>query len=245
MDVWVVAGAAVATSILSAIAGLGGGVILLAVIAQFFPTTVAIPIHGGIQLVANASRAISLRREVAWKAAGWAALPLLPASLLGAAMATAVPEHATRLVLGLFLLVLVWRPGWLRFQPADGLTNGELVGVGAVSGFLNTTVGASGPFTSPFFRAVTATHVAFVATAAASQVAAHASKLIAYGLTGFAPRDHLAIIVAGAGGAIVGTTIGTRLLGKVDDDALGVVFRTVLTLLAVRLVVQAAWRLAS
>lgn len=242
MDLWIIAAAAVATSVLSAIAGLGGGVILLAVIAQFFPTTVAIPIHGGIQLVANASRAASLRRDVDWKAAGWAALPLLPASLLGAAAATGVPEDATRLILGLFLLVLVWRPGWLRFEPAGGLSNRGLLGVGAVSGFLNSTVGASGPFTSPFFRAVTATHVAFVATAAASQVAAHASKLVAYGLTGFAPRDHLAVIGAGAVGAVTGTILGTRLLGRVDEALLGVVFRTVLTLLAMRLVVQSVWR---
>lgn len=245
MELWVIVAAAVATSILSAIAGLGGGVILLAVIAQFFPTATAIPVHGGIQLVANASRASSLRRDVAWSAAGVAALPLLPASLLGAAVATAVPEDATRLVLGVFLVILVWRPNWLRFEPSAGLSNRGLVGVGAVSGFLNSTVGASGPFTSPFFRAVTSTHVAFVATAAASQVAAHASKLVAYGLNGFAPRDHLSVMVGGAIGAIVGTTIGTRLLGKADDVLLGRVFRTVLTVLALRLVVQAGWRLST
>lgn len=236
MEIWVIAGAAVATSILSAIAGLGGGVILLAVLAQVFPTPVAIPIHGAIQLVANGSRAVALRRDIAWGVVLRAAAPLLPASILGAALVTAVPQDATRLVLGLFLLVLVWRPNWLRFEPSGGLSTRGLLGVGAASGFLNTTVGASGPFTSPFFRAVTAGHVAFVATAAASQIAAHTSKLIAYGLTGFAPGDHVGVIVAGVAGAVVGTTIGTRLLGRVDDARLGQVFRLVLTLLAVRLV---------
>ncbi len=228
------------TSILSAIAGLGGGVILLAVIAQFFAPTVAIPIQGGIQLIANGSRAFSLRRDIAWSAAGWSALALLPASFLGAAVATAVPADATRLALGVFLLVVVWRPGWLRFEPSGGLSSRTLVGVGAVSGFLNSTVGASGPFTSPFFRAATASHVAFVATAAASQIAAHASKLVAYGLAGFTIADYFDAIAVGAGGAVVGTLIGTRLLGRVDEALLARIFRTVLTLLALRLVVRGA-----
>jgi uncharacterized membrane protein YfcA len=236
MDVWIlIAGVAVLTSVLSAVAGLGGGVILLAVLAQFFPPVVAIPIHGAIQFVSNGSRALSLRPHIAWPVVGWSVLPLLPASLIGAALTTAVPETATRAVLGLFLLILVWRPQWLRFEPAGGLSNSGLVGVGAVSGFLNTTVGASGPFTSPFLRAVTAGHMAFVATAATAQIAAHGSKLVAYGLNGANAFDHLLVIVGGASGAVLGTLIGTRVLGSVDDRLLGRVFTAVLTVLALRL----------
>ncbi len=236
--VWVVGGAAVITSILSAVAGLGGGVILLAVIAQFFAPTVAIPVHGGIQLVSNSSRAISLRRAISWDVVGWTILPMLPASVLGSLVATSLPATTARVIMGVFLLVLAWRPGWLRFSPERGIGRRGLLGVGAASGFLNTTFGASGPMTSPFLRAATAGHTAFVATAAATQIAAHASKLAAYRLTGFSLLDHVDVVIAGSVGAIVGTLIGTRLLGNINEELLGRLFQIVITVLALRLISQ-------
>ena len=234
-----IAVAAVGTSVLSAVAGLGGGIILLTVLAQFFAPVVAIPIHGGIQLVSNGSRAAMLRRQINWSAVGRASILLLPASLLGVLVATSIPEDATRLVLGAFVLVVAWRPSLLRWKGSGELPQSALIGVGGVSGFLNSTVGASGPFTSPFFKAVTVSHVAFVATAASSQVFAHLSKLIAFGLDGFAFTEHLDVITVGAIGVTIGSRIGTRLMGRADEAQLALLFRIVLTALAIRLVLRA------
>ena len=238
MELLVIGIAAVATSVLSALAGLGGGIILLAVVAQFFVPAVAIPIHGGIQLVSNGSRAAILRKDIAWRSVGLSALLLFPASLVGVALATSVPAAATRLTIGIFVLIVAWRPGVLKRQQADGLSDRTLVGVGAVSGFLNTTVGASGPVTSPFFKAVTASHTAFVATAGAAQVLAHLSKIVAFSLDDFSITDHILVIAIGAVGVTVGSWIGTRLLGRVSEEGLDLLFKVVLTALAVRLIGQ-------
>lgn len=239
MEVVIVGLAALLTSVLSAVAGLGGGVVLLAVIAQFHAPVVAIPIQGGIQLVSNSSRAAMLRRHINWDAVGRSAVLVLPASLLGVLLATSVPEDGTRLVLGVFVLVVAWRPGLLRWRGRDDLPPNALVGVGAVSGLLNTTVGASGPMTSPFFRAVTATHVAFVATAGTAQVIAHLSKLLAFGLDGFSFADHLDLMVVGACGVVVGSALGTRLVHGIDESRLAMLFKVVLTALGLRLVLRA------
>lgn len=238
MDVLVIGIAALATSVLSAIAGLGGGIILLAVIAQFFAPTVAIPIQGAVQFVSNGSRAVIVRHDIAWPAVGWSSLLILPASLVGVHVATSIPEDATRLVLATFVLVVAWRPSLVRWRGGRPLPDRAMIGVGAASGFLNSTVGASGPVTSPFFKAVTATHVAFVATAAASQVIAHTAKLISFSVDGFSLRDHAVVIAVGAGGVVVGSWIGTRLLGRTSERHLDVVFRVVLTALAARLLIQ-------
>lgn len=239
MELIVIGLAAFATSILSAIAGLGGGIILLVAIVQFFAPTVAIPVHGGIQLVSNGSRAAILRKDIAWRAVGWSLVLLFPASLVGVAVATALPEQVIRLAIGVFVLIVAWRPGLLKWRGADGLPERALVGVGAVSGFLNTTVGASGPVTSPFFKAVTASHTAFVASAAAAQVFAHISKLVAFTIDDFAVTDHLAVIGVGAVGVTAGSWVGTRFLNKVSEQRLNLVFKVVLTALAIRLVGQA------
>ncbi len=230
--------AAFGTSILSAMAGLGGGIILLVAIVQFFAPATAIPIHGGIQLVSNGSRAMILRDQIAWRPVVLSALLLFPASLLGVALAASVPEQITRLMIGVFVLVVAWRPALLKRRGDGGLPDRALVGLGAVSGFLNTTVGASGPVTSPFYKVVTASHTAFVATAATAQVFAHASKITAFSLDDFVIADHIVVIAIGAVGVTAGSWVGTRLLGRVSDTRLDLLFKVVLTGLAVRLIGQ-------
>ena len=238
MELIIIGVVAVATSVLSALAGLGGGVILLVVLLQFFAPTTAIPIHGGIQLVSNGSRAAFLRENINWRAVGWSSLLLFPASMLGVAVATSMPERTTRLIIGVFVLVVAWRPGLLKWRGADTLPDQAMVGIGAASGFLNTTIGVSGPMTSPFFKAVTASHTAYVATAGASQVVAHLSKVAAYALDDFVISDHAAVIAAGAVGVVAGSWIGTRLLGRVGEQHLNLLFKGVLTVMAIRLIGQ-------
>ncbi len=227
--------AAFATSVLSAVAGLGGGIILLATLAQFFAPTVAIPIHGGIQMASNSSRAVILRRDIRWPPVLWGSALLLPASIAGVAVATSVPESLLRAAMGAFVLVVVWRPSLLKWRGSQRLPDRAMLGVGAASGFLSATVGASGPVTSPFYKAVTASHVSFVATAAATQVIAHASKLTAFAMAEFDVAAHLDVIGVG----VVGVVVGTRLLGRVADVHLDRLFRVVLTVLGLRLIIQA------
>ncbi len=243
VELVVVGVAALLTSILSAVAGLGGGVILLLVIAQFVAPTTAIPIQGAIQLVSNGSRAAILRRSITWPVVGWSSVLLLPGSLLGVALATSIPEDAVRVALAGFVLVLAWRPQWLKLTPGTRVAEHSgpmLLGLGAATGLLNSTVGASGPVTSPFFKAVTATHVAFVATAAATQVAAHTAKLVAFTTGGWNIADHLSIIGVGIAGVVVGSWVGTRLMGRLSTKHLDAVFKLVLTSLAIRLLITAA-----
>ena len=243
MEVVVVGVAALLTSILSAVAGLGGGMILLLVIAQFVAPTVAIPIQGAIQLVSNGSRATLLRRQISWPVVGWASIFLFPASLLGVAVATSLPEDVVRLGLAAFVLVLAWRPALLKASNTQQRTpreaRGMLLGVGAASGFLNATVGASGPITSPFLKAVTVSHKAFVASAATTQILAHISKLIGFSAQGWSIADHRDMIVVGIIGVLVGSWIGTRLLDRVSEAGLDLLFKVVLTVLATRLIFTA------
>ena len=240
LEVVVVGIAALLTSILSAVAGLGGGVILLLVIAQFVSPTAAIPAQGAIQLVSNISRGALLRRDVSWPVVGWSSVLVVPASFLGVAVATSLPEDILRLALAGFVLVLAWRPQLLKASAAMSLQPHEarpmLFGVGALTGFLSTTIGASGPVTSPFLKAVTASHKAFVATAATTKVFANMSKLVAFSSQGWSITDNSAMIVVGIVGVLIGTWIGTRILDKVSERRLDLAFKVVLTLLACRVI---------
>ena len=57
---------ALATSALTAAAGIGGGLVLISVMASFLPPIVVIPIHGVVQLLSNSSRGLLLVRHVVW-----------------------------------------------------------------------------------------------------------------------------------------------------------------------------------
>jgi len=103
-----VSGLLVATSFLTAAItatfGLGGGMILLAVLLAFMNPAMAIPVHGVLQAGANAARAWLMRRDVLRDVFLW----FLPGSLVGVALASVVvvelPARWLTLALAAFIL---------------------------------------------------------------------------------------------------------------------------------------------
>ena len=51
-------------SIIAAVAGLGGGILLLSVLLQFLDPMDAIPVHALIQVASNSSRAVMRRKHI-------------------------------------------------------------------------------------------------------------------------------------------------------------------------------------
>ena len=70
------------TSMLSASMGIGGGTILLAVMAQVVPVKAIIPVHGMVQLGSNVGRALVLLPNVRWLYLFWFLL-VFPIPLIG------------------------------------------------------------------------------------------------------------------------------------------------------------------
>lgn len=227
--------AALATAALTAVAGAGGGMILLIVILQFVDPLIAVPVHGAIQLFGNGTRAITLRRDVDRSLMLPYLVPLVPFMVIGYLIADAVPRSGGRTLIGIFALIGVWWPAataWLAPEPGRGSRFGI---VGVVSGVLNPTVGAAGPLIAPAFRTATRDHVAFVGTFAVSQVMSHVTKVVVFVVAGFAWREHLDLIAVGAVGVIVGTRLGARWLHRLDPVMLDRLFKVVVTVGAARL----------
>lgn len=242
-DVAVLVTLAVATSILSAMVGMAGGAVLLTVMLLYLDPLVAIPLHAATQLLANGSRAFIQREEVRWNVVGWYALPLLPAAALGLPLARAIPADTAKLAIGLFVLVATWAPHVFTFgaKPRpDGRARGAIawrfVALGGVSGFLGPSIGVTGPLQAPFFLALGFPRQALIGTFAASQVFFHLSKIVQFGAGGFAFGEHLGLLAGLCAAALLGTWIGSRLLGRVSERVFRALFQSVLTLVALRLV---------
>ncbi len=231
--------AAVLTAVLSAVVGMAGGITLLAVMLIFYDPLIAIPIHGAVQLVSNGSRSIIQRRHIRWSIIWRYGALLFPMGLLGLSLAESLPPAGARCLIGVFVLVATWAPRLLLIgtHPELADTHRRFWVLGGVVGFLNITVGATGPLIAPFFLSLGLTRQALIGTKAACQALGHLAKIAVFGVTGFAfiqfalPLALLSVCV------VVGTWIGSRLLEHVSEVWFIRLYRTVLTLIAVRLFV--------
>ena len=235
-------GVAFATAMLSAMVGLAGGTVLLAVMLLFFEPAAAVPLHGVIQLLSNGTRTLVQGRHVAWSVVGWYSLFLPPLALAGARVALAMPATLGTTLIGVFVLVATLRPGWLRVRPAGARGEARRFALlGGAAGFLGSLIGAVGPLVAPFLLHLGLSRRGVVGTAAACQTAGHLAKIAAFGWVGFSYRQHLGLLMAMSMLVIAGTMAGSRLLDRVDETLFARVYRTVLVLVALRLVSSAAW----
>jgi uncharacterized membrane protein YfcA len=238
----VLAVAAFFTAVLSAVVGMAGGMTLLAVMLLFLPPLAAIPLHGAIQLASNFSRSVIQREharyDLLWRY-GW---PLLPMGALGLLVATEIPERALEAAIGAFVLVATWRPSWLALGARlGGGTNARFTALGFAAGFLNVTIGATGPLVAPFFLNLGLSRQAVIGTQAGVQALGHVAKIALYAGFGFAFREHLALLALCGACTIAGTWIGSRLLDHISERAFTRLYKSVLTVLALQLLASAAW----
>ena len=107
IDGWMFIGFTILSSITAAfgvIAGLGGGVLMIGVMAMVFPPVALIPVHGVIQAGTNLTRVIIMRRRILKQMI----LPFALGSILGATVGgniVVVPVSYTHLTLPTILLV--------------------------------------------------------------------------------------------------------------------------------------------
>jgi len=205
--------AAFGTAVLSAVAGFGGGVLLLPVFVAVLGTRDAVAVLTVAQLASNGSRVWFNRAEVDRRLVGIFAIGAVPAAAAGALLFATAPLPALTRLIGVFLLgMVVWR----RWKPhAVRLDDTSFAAVGAVSGFGSALVGSVGPMVAPFFLARGLLRGAYIGTEAASAVVMHLTKLVVFGaaavLTASSALIGLALAPAGTAGAWVGKKIVDRL----------------------------------
>ncbi len=224
------------TSLLTASAGLGGGVIMLAAMASVMPAPAVIPTHGVIQLGSNAGRAVLMRDWVNVPVLVWFAAGALVGAVLGGALFVALPGDVLKLVIGLFVLWSVWGPKFRKVRIADR----AFAVVGVATTFLTMFVGGTGPFVAAFVKPDRFGKEPTVGTHAACMTVQHGLKVAVFGLFGFAFGPWLILLAAMIVGGFLGTLAGRAVLLRLPERAFAIVFKTVLTVLALRLVWSAA-----
>ena len=223
------------TSFLTTTIGLGGGLLMLGALATAFPPTVVVPLHGAVQLGSNAGRVLVMYRHIMTEFL----LAFLLGSIAGAALGTqiyvALPTTALRVILGLFILYMLWGP------PVRGLVPSQraFLGLGGVATFASLFVGVTGPLVAPFIAAATSDRRDVVSTHAVMMMILHIFKIIAFGAMGFVFAPYLGLIAGMIATGFLGTVAGKYMLDRIPERVFRITFKTVMTLLALRLLYTA------
>ena len=224
------------TSAITASLGIGGGVLLLAVMAIALPASAIVPVHGMVQLGSNAGRAAMTLRHINLRLIAWFAPGVLLGAWLGSLFLVDLPLSLIQLCIAGFILLLCWGP------PIPRLATGPLgtLVAAAATTFISLFVGATGPLVAAFVKQQQqGERFSTVATFAAAMCLQHAPKAIVYGAAGFVFADWLGLILLMIGAGVIGTWAGLHMLKRLTDRRFTLIFNTLLTVLALRLIWQA------
>ena len=98
--------------------------------------------------------------------------------------------------------------------------------------------GATGPLVAVFLKNLFEKHREVVSTHAATMTAQHGIKVIAFSFAGFVFYDWLPLVAAIIASGYLGVRAGTNLMNRMSESALQLLFKTVLTLVALDLIRQ-------
>ncbi|MAC46630.1 sulfite exporter TauE/SafE family protein [Oceanospirillum beijerinckii] len=223
------------TSLMTASVGIGGGVLLLAVMASILPANVLIPVHGLVQLGSNGNRAFMTRQHIHWPMVLFFSLGALVGALSASQVLVQLPLDVIRLAVAVFILLMVWGPKPKKLQVSGP---GTLI-AGCITTFASMFVGASGPLVAAVVHRSGQEKLATTATFAACMSFQHLLKAMVFGFVGFSFAQWwwpvLLMIASGA----VGTWLGLKLLNRLPAELFAQLFKVLVTLLALRLLWQA------
>jgi uncharacterized membrane protein YfcA len=221
------------TSTITAVVGLGGGMMLIAIMPSFLPINAVIPIHGLTQLSSNFSRAFFGYKDIQYEVVP----KFLIGSLLGvglfATIVSLISLEYVPLFMGAYILLSLWSA---KFNDKiKKFENYYLIGF--FQSGLSIVVGATGPLAMTLLLKDYGDKNKVVVTAAAIMCITHILKLIVFIYFGFVFFDYIGVIIAMVVGAIAGSWIGTKLRDKVDGKKFTMILKVILTALAIKIIV--------
>src|SRR5262245_59487884 len=204
----------VATSFLSGIFGMAGGIILMGILIAIMPLPAAMVLHAVTQMASNGWRALLWWRHIRWHPVAF--------FLLGSAAALAawslilyVPSKPIAFIFLGVTPELLWLPASLKPNPDS---RRQAAGYGLVSMVLMLIAGVSGPLIDSFFLGGRLDRREIVASKAICQIACHGMKLAYFGgiIDQAAGLDPVLAVFA-VGAAMLGTTLAKRVLLVMTD----------------------------
>lgn len=218
------------TSALTAAVGIGGGVTLLAIMANMMPATAVIPVHAVVQMGSNIGRFMTLLGFVDWRMIGWFTLGSLIGAWFGGQLAVALPGAAIQVAMGAFILYSAWLP---TFKLPS--SRRSIIYLGAGTSTVSMIVGGVGPFIYVVIKDLFSDRRGVVSTLAAMNTVQQILRASFYGLLGFVFTDWWWFIGLMIFTGFLGTLTGKQFLERVTAEQAKPILTAILTVLSLRL----------
>ena len=227
------------TSCLAAVMGMGGGILLIAVMPGLVPAPAILPLHAATQLASNLSRAAFGWRDIDLGMIPAIALGAAAGAWLGAGVYQRLDTHWLPAWIGLLILLFTWVP--LPKVPGGGQLSLLLLGVYQTG--LGMVAGATGPLGAAVLLRRNTERDWLVVNTAVYMSLNHALRLAAFVLLGFSLGVGWPLVIGMIAAGIVGSWVGTRLRHRVPQRNFERLFRALVTLLALRMIALPVWAL--
>ena len=221
------------TSIVAAVVGIGGGMMLIAILPSFLPTNALIPVHGLTQVSSNLSRAYFGRKDIEYS--------VVPKFLLGSFLGIAffagilslISLEYVPLFIGIYILLSIWSE---KFNEKIKKYENYYI-AGFFQTGLSMVVGATGPLTMTLLLKDFKDKDIVVSTGALLMSITHFLKVLVFIYFGFLFFDYIFIIISMILGAVLGSYIGTKARNLIDGKKFTIILKVLLTVLAINLII--------
>ena len=238
---------ALITSSISAVLGMGGGIILLGIMAIIIPDGyMVIALHGMIQLFSNTTRTFIFRNHIkSYVIKDFGIGALIGAIISGLIIyiliqiydvdsASQIKVDFLKPIIGLFII-------WYLFlkKPKKERKTVSFLRVGGISGISSIFIGATGPLIAPFFLNGDFKKENIIANKAAGQMITHLTKipLFIYFFNVSYIKEY-AVLIPLIISVYIGTNLGKKVLSFIPEKTFKILFKICLTIIAVRLIVE-------
>lgn len=228
------------TSGVAAVMGMGGGILLIALMPGLVPAAAIIPLHAVTQLASNLSRAGFGMSHIDWRIIPPITLGAIAGASMGAGLYQQIDLRLLPGLIGLFILVFTWVP----LPKVGGGGPLALFLLGVYQTGIGMLVGATGPVGAAVMLRRNTGRDWLVVNTAVYMTLNHALRVAAFALMGFSFGAWWLLLLGMIGAGIAGSWAGTRLRSHIPELDFQRLFRIAVTLLALRMIGHSIWQLA-
>ena len=220
--------ASMATSFITSAFGIGGGAILLGLLAVKLPPVALLPIHGIVQVGSNLGRTIIFFKDIKKDTLIPFTVGTIIGSTIGGSIFTQIDTWLLQLSISLFIL-------WSVYGKFPIIGSRQITIGGMFSGFMTMFFGASGPLVAGMVKTLKLEPVRYLATHSALMSIQHLIKAVVFGFVGFAYSEYFLLIFLMIISGFAGTILGKKILVKYGSKYFKLILNATLTIIAIYL----------
>jgi uncharacterized membrane protein YfcA len=220
------------TSCLAGAIGIGGGVLLIALMPGLVPAAAILPLHSLVQLASNVSRAAFGWRHIDWTLVPPITVGAIAGAFVGGGVYANLELQWLPAIIGVLIILLTWVP---LPQPRGGGQLSLLL-LGFYQSGLGMLAGATGPLGAAVLARRSIQRDWLVVNTASYMSINHIIKTSAFALIGFSFGPWLWLIAGMVVASVVGSWVGTWLRRFIPEMDFQRWFRLLVTLLALRMI---------